>query len=76
MTDTQLVVATLLPLFLIVFLAAVSALDLIMSRLERMIGRPLEKIAQHLLAIDASLCQASRHRERLIAEIDHLADRR
>ncbi len=76
MTDTQLVVATLLPIFVIAFLAAFYTIDLIMSRLEHIIGHPLEKIEQDLFAIDASLCQANRHRERLIACIDRLTERR
>jgi hypothetical protein len=76
MTDTQLVVATLLPIFVIAFLAAFYALDLIMSRLRQNIGHPLEKIEQHLYTINASLCEANRHRENFLARIDHLAERR
>jgi len=69
MTDTQLVVATLLPIFVIAFLAAVYALNLIMSRLEQIVQRPLEKIEQRLFAIDASLHEANRHCERLIGRL-------
>jgi hypothetical protein len=71
MTDTQLVVATVWPLFLIAVLASVYALQFILGRLEQIVQRPLEKIEQRLFAIDASLHEANRHRERLIGRIDH-----
>ena len=76
MTDTQLVVASLWPLFLIAVLASVYALQFILDRLEQIIQRPLEKIEQRLFAIDASLHESNRHRERLIGRIDHFPEPR
>ena len=76
MTDTQLVVATLWPLGLIAVLAVVYALQFILDRLEQIIQRPLEKIEQRLFAIDASLHESNRHRERLIGRIDRLPEHR
>jgi hypothetical protein len=70
MTDTQLVVATLWPLGVVAVLASVYALQFILGRLEQIVQRPLEKIEQRLFAIDASLHEANRHRERLIGRID------
>ena len=76
MTDAQLIVATGLPLFLLALLAAVYAFEFILDRLDQIIRRPLDKIEQQLSAIDACLCQANRHHERLIVCIDRLAERR
>ena len=59
MTDIQLIVATVWPLFLIAVLAAVYALQFILDRLEQIVQRPLEKIEQRLFAIDALLHEAS-----------------
>ena len=64
------------PLFLIAVLAAVYALQFILDRLEQIIQRPLEKIEQRLFAIDASLHEANRHRERLIGRIDRFPEHR
>ncbi len=76
MTDTQLVVATLWPLGLIAVLAAVYALQYILDRMEQIVQRPLEKIEQRLFAIDASLHESNRHRERLIGRIDRFPEHR
>lgn len=76
MTDTQLVVASLWPLFLIAVLAAVYALQFILDRLEQIVQRPLEKIEQRLFAIDASLHESNRHWERLIGRIDRFPEHR
>ena len=76
MTDTQLVVATLWPLFLIAVLASVYALQFILDRLEQIVQRPLEKIEQRLFAIDALLHEANCHRERLIGRIDRFPEPR
>ena len=76
MTDAQLVVATLWPLFLIAVLATVYALQVIQDRLEQIVQRPLEKIEQRLFAIDASLHESNRHRERLIGRIDRFPEHR
>jgi len=73
MTDAQLLVATLWPLFLIAVLASTYALQFILDRLEQIVQRPIEKIEQRLLAVDASLHEANRHRERLIGRIDRIA---
>lgn len=75
MTDAQLVVATLWLLFLIGFFAALYFLDFVMSRVEQIIGRPLEKIEERLSDIDTGLCEANRHRERLNACSDRIAER-
>jgi len=61
MTDAQLLVATIWPLFLIAVLATVYALQVIQDRLEQIVQRPLEKIEQRLFAIDASLQESNRH---------------
>ena len=76
MTDTQLIVATIWPLFVVAVLAIVYALQVIQDRLEQIIQRPLEKIEQRLLAIDASLHEANRHRERIIGRIDRFPEHR
>ena len=76
MTDTQLIVATIWPLFVVAVLAIVYALQVIQDRLEQIIQRPLEKIEQRLFAIDASLHEANRHRERLIGRIDRFPEHR
>jgi len=76
MTDTQLIVATVWPIFLIAVLAAVYALQFILDRLEQIVQRPLEKIEQRLFGIDASLHEANRHRERLIGRIDRFPEPR
>ena len=76
MTDAQLLVATIWPLFLIAVLATVYALQVILDRLEQIVQRPLEKIEQRLLAIDASLHESNRHRERLIGRIDRFPEPR
>ena len=76
MTDTQLVVASLWPLFLIAVLASVYALQFILDSLEQIVQRPLEKIEQRLFAIDASLHESNRHRERIIGRIDRFPEHR
>jgi hypothetical protein len=76
MTDTQLLVATIWPLFVVAVLATVYALQVIQDKLEQIIQRPLEKIEQRLFAIDASLREANRHRERLIGRIDRFPEPR
>jgi hypothetical protein len=76
MTDVQILVATLWPLFVVAVLAIVYALQVIQDRLEQIIQRPLEKIEQRLFAIDASLHEANRHRERIIGHMDRLAEHR
>ncbi len=76
MTDTQLIVATGWPLFLIAVLAAVYGLQFVLDRLEQIVQRPLEKIEQRLFAIDASLHESNRHRERLIGRIDRFPEHR
>ncbi len=76
MTDVQLLVATMWPLFLIAVLATIYALQVIQDRLEQIVQRPLEKIEQRLFAIDASLHESNRHRERIIGRLDRLAEHR
>lgn len=73
MTNTQLLVATIWPLFVVAVLAIVYALQVIQDTLEQIVQRPLEKIEQRLSAIDASLHESNRHRERLIGRLDRLA---
>ena len=72
MTDAQLLVATIWPLFVVAVLAIVYALQVIQDTLEQIVQRPLEKIDQRLSAIDASLHESNRHRERLIGRLDRL----
>ncbi|HET9100686.1 MAG TPA: hypothetical protein VFN62_09870 [Acidobacteriaceae bacterium] len=76
MTDTQLVVATGLPLFVIAFLATIYAVELVLDRLEQIFGRPFERIVQRLDAIDSSLHEANLYRKTLCTRIDSLAERR
>lgn len=75
MTDTQLIVVTLWTLFAILVLAAVYALEFISGRMEHIVGRPIEKIEQRLSMLELPLRDANRHREALVARIEHLAER-
>ena len=76
MTDTQLVIATLLPLFVITIVAAVYALELVLDRVQQILGRPLDKLEERLFAIETSLREANRYQERLIACVGRIAERR
>ena len=76
MIDTQLVVASVWPLFVIAVLASVYALQFVLDRLEQIVQRPLEKIEQRLFAIDASLHESNRHRERIMGRLDRLPKHR
>ncbi len=76
MTDTQLIVVLLWPLFPIAILVAFYLLDSILDRLEKIFGRPLERIVQRLDAIDSSLHEANLHRKTISTRIDSLSERR
>lgn len=76
MTNTQLIVVSLWTLFPMAILVAFYLLDSIHDRLEQIFGRPLERIAQRLDAIDSSLREANVHRKTISTRIDSLAERR